>query len=178
MTFVDAISKGSQMSLVKKQNRDGLEETVILLITKLVNSQHTTQKMSSDSIVDCAVDIINDFWYLKFEEIVLIFNGMRKNKNFNRLDQSVIYEGFTIYEKNQRDLALETAKNQENKKSVEDVAEEIRLIREKYSEVASGKGTFVVTKINEAQKLEEQKLREGNNEYIKMKANWIKNNKE
>lgn len=177
LTMVDAFKKGLQMSLIKKENKEGLQLAVILLITKLVNSQHTSQKMSSESIADCAIDIVKDFWYMKFEEIVLIFDSIRKNKSFNRLDQSVIYDGFAIYEKNERDSILERARNEQKVINQEQIDEEVRLIREKYTEVATGKGFFIVTQINNQEKIEKQKTSIDNNDYIKIKAEWLKNRK-
>lgn len=175
MKLHHAIATGTQMSLVKKLNREGLEEVLILLITKLVNSQHTSQKMSADAIVDCAVDIVSDYWFMKFEEIVIIFNNLRKQKNFNRLDQSVIYEGFTSYQEKERTAAIERARIEAVALEEEAKNNEIKLIREKYAEVAEkGSEILTVNKIKKIHEDEAQQNRAQNNEYLKVKSSWIK----
>lgn len=174
MKYTEALDSGTQLSLVKKHNREGLEEVLILLITKLVNSQHTSQKMSSEAIVDCAVDLVADFWYIKFEEMVLVLNNLRKAKNFNRLDQSVIYEGFANYIEKERNTALESAKIKAMAVSEDAKIKEINIIREKYKEVIEGRGNFTINKINELANIEKEKERMTINNFYIEKSKWIK----
>jgi hypothetical protein len=141
----------NQLSGHRKENPELLETVISVLITQLSDSLHSSIRMNENQIAMCAEDIIAEFWYYKLEEIIWILNNARRKKTFNRLDQSVIFECFTDYEKD-RQRIIEQDKIEKMKKSEQEKAIEEQAIRDFYEKSKNGQAVPYVSIIAKIEK--------------------------
>ena len=135
-----------QISGLRKSNENCLISVVVLLISELANNLNTSEKVDSGQIARIAVSLLKDFWYFKLEEFVYIFDTITKRKNYNRLDQTVIYDAFNDYEL-KRQSVIENIKIQEYQISEEQKQKEIDELRELYGKARSeGKQELYIDK--------------------------------
>jgi hypothetical protein len=162
-------SSSIQISGIRKDNQTGLIALVVLLITELSNNLNTTEKVNAGQIARIANSLIMDFWYFKLEEFVFVFDSISKRKNYNRLDQTVIYDAFNEYEQ-KRQSVIEAVKIQEFKQSEEAKEKEIQELRDLYQRAKEGKREpLYIEKLNEFKKQNDNK----EDAYQKFKAGYL-----
>lgn len=168
------MSSDNQISYHRKQNRTALELILIVFVTKLSDAQMTTNRMSSSQITTCVEDLVDEFWMLKLEEMILVLSEARKKKTFNRLDQSVIFECFREYLEN-RQSVVEESRRQSLKASEEEKQEEIELIKNTYESIKDGSATPLCEAFSVMKKQEryDKAIREA--EYKNYKAKYYEN---
>lgn len=175
MKPVDAfLSSEHQISFHRRQNRSVLEAILAVFVTKLSDAQMTTSRMNPNQILTCVEDLVDEFWMLKLEEMILILSEARKKKTFNRLDQSVIFECFREYLEN-RQSVVEESRRQSLKASEEEKQEEIELIKNTYESIKDGSTTPLCEAFSVMKKQEryDKAIREA--EYKDYKAKYYEN---
>lgn len=163
--------ENKQLSVHKAENEELLECVVIILITKLSDSVHSSIRMTPEQIQVCAEDILDDYWMLKLEEVVYVLNNARKRKNYNSLDQSVIFDSFDTYVKNNRQAAVEANRVLEYQKNEEDKQAEIQAVKAYYDRVKAGEERLLVNVLSDVKK--EQKTKEA--QFKAYKAMYLAN---
>lgn len=86
--------------------------TALLWLARLVNVE---RNLDEPQIAEIAEDIINEYGYLKAEEIKYIFKqSMRKNKIFGRLDYNVVMGWIDEYDNHRTDLCIDLTEQQDS----------------------------------------------------------------
>jgi len=157
LTPVLAIQSPMQLSGHRKQNKEIIRDLLIVEIMRLSNALHTSRSLDSHEIADIAEDILKDYWMLKFEEIILILEKVRKSKNYNKLDESVICSFIDEYIEKERQGLLDKARIEEKKQQDEENKEQEAMIRQLYEGVKAGKRKLYNDELNELQRNEKRK---------------------
>lgn len=177
LTPVLAIQSPMQLSGHRKQNKEIILDLLIVEILRLSNSLHTSRSLASNEIATIAEDILKDYWMLKFEEIVLILEKVRKSKNFNRLDQSVIFSFIDEYIEKERQSLIDKARIEEQKQQDLENKEQEAMIRQLYEDVRAGKRTLVKDQISDFHKKESANNSRREAEYILFKQKYLEGQK-
>ena len=177
LTPVLAIQSPMQLSGHRKQNKEIILDLLIVEILRLSNSLHTSRSLASNEIATIAEDILKDYWMLKFEEIVLILEKVRKSKNFNRLDQSVIFSFIDEYIEKERQSLIDKARIEERKQQDLENKEQEAMIRQLYEDVRTGKRTLVKDQISDFHKKESANNSRREAEYILFKQKYLEEQK-
>ena len=177
LTPILAIQSPMQLSGHRKQNKEIILDLLIVEILRLSNSLHTSRSLASNEIATIAEDILKDYWMLKFEEIVLILEKVRKSKNFNRLDQSVIFSFIDEYIEKERQSLIDKARIEERKQQDLENKEQEAMIRQLYEDVRTGKRTLVKDQINDFHKKESANNSRREAEYILFKQKYLEEQK-
>lgn len=96
LTNRKAIEGSAQLVLLKKEDNQKLFDSLANLIAHLDSSLNVGSKLTAPQAMEIVYAIINDFWELTFDEIVIaIRNGKqgkygKNNKTYNRLDIEVV----------------------------------------------------------------------------------------
>ena len=167
LTPVLAIQSPMQLSGHRKENQELILNLLVIEITRLSESMHTSLKLTSNEIATISRDILVDYWMLKFEEIILILDKVRKAKNYNRLDQSVIFSFIDDYVAKERQNLLDKARIEEKKQQEADNKEQEAMIRKLYEDVKAGKRKLYNDELNELHKSEKRRI--GDEESVKSK---------
>lgn len=72
--------QGTALSLIKKENPRECIKTVSDSLMWLQNSLNINNKMNDDQIADAAITIVNTYYWLRLEEIILILNKIKTGK--------------------------------------------------------------------------------------------------
>lgn len=159
-------SSDMQISGIKKNNEFCLIGVVSLLLTELAKTLNTTEKLDIGQNARITNALLKDFWYFKLEEFVYIFDMVTKRKNYNRLDQTVIYDAFNEYEL-KRQSVIENIKIQEFQVSEEQKQKEIDELRELYAKARNeGKQELYIDKQAKMAEELKQKALEANKREI------------
>lgn len=128
----EAMAYPLQLSALKSIAPLETKKFLIVLLVRLVSFSHTKERMSSEEIEVLSRDILQDYWFLKPTEVYLIFEALRKSKNFNRLDSSVVHDFFKNYVDNEREKALMLFNANAKKESQELIDKEIQEVKDFY----------------------------------------------
>lgn len=100
VTLPDAIN-GKAVAAIKKENGEGeIIKALCNLINHFQEMLNVTNKLNEVQLMDTAITITKEYYYLKLEEIIYILNRMKTGKFgkfFNRLDVAIICECIEIY---------------------------------------------------------------------------------
>ena len=169
LTTVGAVvNESHQLSGINKANPEGLMEVLVLLITELADSLHTTERMNANQIIRTAHGIAKDFWYYKLEEIVLVLDNIIKQKNYNRLDQTVIYDALNTHEA-KRQAIIEAHRTQQLKVDTQEKEEQLAQIRATYERAKTDPLAFYADRVRAEAKQVSQKEQE----YQAFRARYI-----
>jgi hypothetical protein len=116
--------EGTQVSKIKKDNEAGLSKAVKNLIISLAESLNLTNTVNDAQVFEMTLLIIETYWYLKLEELVLIFKNAKigkYGKMYNRLDIQIICEWIETYLRSEERAMYFEKKNTEHKKKEIDV---------------------------------------------------------
>ena len=95
------LNEGTQVSVWNKaQGKPYTAKFLIVLISDMVNAFNVNRPMSADQIGDLAIDMVNDLWEYRIEEIAAFFESMKRGtyfKVYERLDASIIWEAWDNY---------------------------------------------------------------------------------
>ena len=182
LTTVGAVvNESHQLSGINRANPDGLMEVLVLLITELADSLHTTERMNANQIIRTAHGIVKDFWYYKLEEIVLVLDNIIKQKNFNRLDQTVIYTAFHIHDIKRQGI-IEHHRTQQLKAKTTQHELEIAAIKNAYERAQRDPSTLYVVQQQKAAQQMSQKEQDyqnfRNRRFIQQYQNQSQTNEE
>lgn len=89
-----------QMSAINRAEPEFLEYSINLAIVGLTRSMNQKNSMDGDQIDECAILIIDKYWFIKPEEILLVFKMAKTGEfgtDFNRLDALTIFQWIEIY---------------------------------------------------------------------------------
>ena len=169
-----------QISGLKKTNELCLTQVVSLLISELAKNLKVTEKMDIEQVSRITRSLLKDFWYLKLEEFVFILDSITKKKNYNRLDQTVIYDAFNEYE-TKRQSVIENVKILEFQVSEAQKQKEVDELRQLYGKARNeGKQTLFIDKLTAMSEEIKAKALEANKrevQYQLMKDEYNKNKK-
>jgi len=96
------LDEGTQVSVWNANH--GKEVTaglLVIFISDLVNAYNVSRPMTQAQIMDLAVDMTNDLWQFRIEEIGAFFQAMKRGaygKIYERLDPPMIWECWGVYE--------------------------------------------------------------------------------
>jgi hypothetical protein len=94
-----AWSEGVQVVEAKKN--DFLMATLIAEFEKVIQFVDAKRTILSDDMPFVVTQLLTDFYYLKFEEFLLVFDGIKKGtygKYYERLKMAEVYDAFRQYE--------------------------------------------------------------------------------
>jgi len=119
---VDAMNS-PQLSTIKRTHKEVLQLAMTKLLRSLANSIKVTNKFNVDNAMEIIEFISKQFYYLRFDELVIVFRNAKMGKYgnmFNRLDIETISKWIMIYEGSERADYLESLnrapdKTKENK---------------------------------------------------------------
>ena len=103
---LSVIITGTQLSKMQRENQDVVLSVICIMIESLIS--HFKVKITFENereIMITASNLIKRFWYLKLEELAIVFDrakSMDYGKVY-RLDEGVITEWVLLYEKTERD---------------------------------------------------------------------------
>ena len=180
LTPVLAIQSPMQLSGHRKQNKEVIRDLLIVEIMRLSNALHTSRSLAPHEIADIAEDILKDYWMLKFEEIVLILEKVRKSKNYNKLDESVIFSFIDEYIEKERQSLIDKARIEERKQQEVENKEQEAMIRQLYEDVKAGKRKLYIEQLNEQNKEEKRKKQSDSKkeaEYVLWREQYLKEQK-
>lgn len=102
-----------QLSRVRKEDPD----TLLLAISRLLNFANNQinlpaeKKLNMHQIIFIASELMAQYWFLKFDELVLVLRKGITGKFgpvYNQFDATVIFEWFEKYIRGERDSYIET----------------------------------------------------------------------
>ncbi len=103
---LSVIVTGTQLSKMEREGQDVVLAVICLMIEGLTG--HFKVKVTFENereIMIAASNLVKRFWYLKIEELAIVFDrakGMKYGKVY-RLDEGTIIEWVTEYEKTERE---------------------------------------------------------------------------
>jgi len=139
----------------------------------------TDNKFVDNTIYFC--ESMPDQWFIrtteefmiKFEEIILILEKVRKTKNYNRLDQSVIFSFIDEYVAKERQNLIDKVRIEEKKQQDEENKEQEAMIRQLYEDVKAGKRKLYNDELNELHRNEKRKIADIQASQSKKEAEYI-----
>jgi len=112
---LSVIVTGTQISVLRREAKGVLVAAVVMLIEDITRFFKTkTSFGNEEDVVSVAESIIDRFWYLKLEELAIIFDrakNMRYGKVYDRLDEATITEWIVRYEEGEREQWLYDSNN-------------------------------------------------------------------
>ncbi len=112
---LSVIVRGNQISKVRRDNEKVLLGVVVLMIDDLTRFFKTRSSFGEENEVwITASNIAKRFWYLKLEELAIIFDrakNMRYGKVYDRLDEATITEWIVRYDQGEREEWLYDSNN-------------------------------------------------------------------
>lgn len=110
LTCYTAISQGTQISFLKRNNEAFVKTSIHLLVEDVLNHYATSDKVVMTGIIPRIVQsILAKYWWMKMEEIAYVFNKGkngeygRSNKN---ISQDVIMDWLHQYDVNEREIEM------------------------------------------------------------------------
>lgn len=95
------LDHGTQISVWNAHNgKPTTAKFLILLISDMVNTFNVNRPMTPDQISNLAIDMTNDLWEYRFEELAAFFEAVKRGsyvKIYERLDSSIIWEAWDKY---------------------------------------------------------------------------------
>lgn len=92
---------GQAILVLKKENGDGeIIKSLCNVINHFQDMLNVTNKLNEVQLMDTAITILKEYYYLKLEEIIYILQRMKTGKFgkfFNRLDVAIICECIEVY---------------------------------------------------------------------------------
>jgi hypothetical protein len=84
--------EGEQISALRREDETQLEDAVMAIITGFNNAINVGNKLTPDQIYETSLEIINQYWMLKIDEILNCFKMAKGGKygEIKRLDQPTI----------------------------------------------------------------------------------------
>lgn len=155
-----------QISSINREQPEYLEMSVSLAILALTKSMNQKNSMDGDQIDECAQLIISKYWYLKPEEILLVFKMAKTGEfgtDFNRLDALTIFQWIDRYEGSTRAVWLEKknkAMRPDNLVSQDQVLQNFANLMQQTIETGTNDQKKFLKAMSEAK---EKKAKEGKN---------------
>lgn len=109
LTCYSAISQGSQISLLKRNNEAFVKTSIHLLVEDVLNHYTASEKVPAGFIPRLVQTILAKYWWMKVEEIAYVFNKGkngeygRSNKN---ISQDFIMDWLHQYDINEREIEM------------------------------------------------------------------------
>lgn len=101
-----------QLSRLKRESIEDLAEILTRLlfyINSLINLP-VSQKLNTAQITLLTVEIIEKYWYMKFDELVYVLregSAGKFSKLYGRLDTEIVHSWFTAYETGERQRLID-----------------------------------------------------------------------
>lgn len=130
--------KGAQISILKKEFPTDLLKAVSTLITTTATSMNITNNLNSFQVYEATQLICKEFWYLRLEELILIFKNGKLGKYgriYNKLDITIISDWINQYETSEERVCYFERKNTEHKANLKNQEEMSEESMEKFAEI-------------------------------------------
>lgn len=91
---------GTQISVIKRHGEIETNLMISAIIQDCVANFSTYQQMTDGQIVDLTEDIMEELWWVRMEELVVFFNGVKKSryvKIHSRFDAAIIWECWNMF---------------------------------------------------------------------------------
>lgn len=114
-------SHGQQLSKLKREQPLQLISMIVFLIEQIYELANVGKRLSDSAMATTAEMIVEEYYYLKLEEIQLVFkNGAigKYGKIYDRIDASVIFDWLLQYDTSEASIAV-SEKRAANFKSIE-----------------------------------------------------------
>lgn len=177
LTIHQAITQPNQISLLRKEDKKGLQNLMIFLLDNLAESFNVKSSFSAIQLFECATLIIEEFWMLRPEEVLYCFKRAKTGAYgpvYNKLDTPTIMIWLRTYLDEERLQAVEKMnaefKKQENEPQIDVLAayeKEMRHVEE-----------HGISRIQKISKEQEEKRRHQvikNAEYENYRASYYEN---
>lgn len=105
-----ALQQPSQISGIRKDDPDLVEDLITVMISMLADSFNVKANFSDEMIYECALLIVEEYWFLRPEEIMLAFKNAKKGKYgpvYNKLDVMTIMDWLHQYNTQERQAAVD-----------------------------------------------------------------------
>jgi len=105
MTMEKALEAENQLSGWKKQDKIGLMKSLAFVVMKTSNGFASSFRLSVQDASNIAANIMQDWWFLRVEEILYCFAQGQKGKYGKvsyGVDKTVLYNWLTIYDTQER----------------------------------------------------------------------------
>lgn len=113
------LDEGTQLSVWSAQHdKSYTAKMIVLLITDLVNSINIARPMSEYQITQLAIDIVNELWWARMEEIAAVLEGMKRGnyqKIYERLDAQIFWSAWEVYMEDRMERVEERQQNKQYK---------------------------------------------------------------
>lgn len=116
--------EGLQISKLKAESKSELVQALNNLVFNTSKSLNITNTLNEIQILEISMMVIEKYWFLKLDELVLIFKKAKTGefgKMYNRLDIQIICEWIETYLKSEERAVYFEKKNTEHKKKEIDV---------------------------------------------------------
>jgi len=100
---------GIQISILKREKPDELITAISAMIESIYQLINVGKQIGADAIIKLSEMIIENYWYLKIDEIDLVFkNGItgKYGKIYDRVDASVIFDWLHKYDTSQECISI------------------------------------------------------------------------
>lgn len=157
MTLQLAMSQEHQISFLRKENPDVLENIVSLLVDLLAIQFNVKDNFSGIQIVDCTLSIIEKYWYMRPEEVMYCFKQGKLGTYgpvYNKLDTPTILTWLHKYDTGERLGAIEAVRDQFKKQETESDFDIFKAYREeqKHLELNNGVSKLAIQSKEKRQK--------------------------
>jgi len=126
MTLPLAMAQEHQISFLKRESPEVLENVISLLVDLLAVQFNVKENFSAIQMMDCTLSIIEKYWQLRPEEIMYCFKQGKLGKYgpvYNKLDTPTILTWLHKYDTGERLDAIEAVrdrfKEQESKNCID-----------------------------------------------------------
>jgi len=101
LTPLDGVDSKNQLSTIKREKGEDYALEQIIYLIKWLNEAFT-KNLSDSAIFEVSLDILNDYWFFKIEDIAFFAKEFRKGNIIKipyHLEIQHIYEGLKVYDR-------------------------------------------------------------------------------
>jgi hypothetical protein len=106
LTPLDGVDSKNQLSIIKREKGEDYVLEQIIFLMKWLNDAFT-KNLSDSSIFEVSLDILQDYWFFKIEDIAIFAKEFRKGNIVKipyHLEIQHIYEGLKVYDRMRMDF--------------------------------------------------------------------------
>lgn len=177
LTIHQAITQPNQISLLRKEDKKGLQNLMIFLLDNLAESFNVKSSFSAVQLFECATLIIEEFWMLRPEEVLYCFKRAKLGAYgpvYNKLDIQTIMIWLRTYLDEERLQAVEKMNTQYKKQEMEGPQVDILAAYEKEKAHVEQHGISRIQKISQEQEQKRRKEAIKNAEYENFRSDYFK----
>ena len=107
MSKVDIIDKGSLLRTCARHSNAKTKVFLLAVLKNTIDYVEANKTLDQIQMQDAVDEILNEFWYLKLEEVVFLLDKLKNEKFYERLKYAEIREFFLKYEEKERTYLME-----------------------------------------------------------------------